>query len=72
MTLFDRIWVLCSQAINALAFDGDPDESLSARAWRQRTQGWEETRLRIDHYLGAGHCQQAYEAQRAREDARRA
>jgi lysozyme family protein len=72
MTLFGRCWVLTSQAINALAFDGDPDESLSARCWRLRAfKGWGEMAQRIDKYLGAGHCQRAYDNQLAREAARK-
>lgn len=71
MRLWDRLWLLGSQAINALVFRGDPDESLSARAWRERDHGWAEARARIDWWLGEGHCQAVYNLHIARENLRR-
>jgi hypothetical protein len=61
--LRDRLWLLVSQAVNTLFFAGDPDESLSARAWRQRDNGAGRMRARIDRWLGQGHCQRVYELQ---------
>lgn len=57
MRLRDRLWLLASQAVNALAFGGHPDESLSARAWREQ---WPKGINRIDAWLGAGHCAAVY------------
>jgi hypothetical protein len=72
MKLRDRIWLLLSQAVNALWHGGHPDESLSARAWRERhVQEWAKRHERIDRWLGLGHCKGVHEAQRKREDARR-
>lgn len=65
MRLRCRIWLLISQSINSLALHGDPDESLSARAWRE---GWH---AKIDRWLGEGHCGRVWQDQLAREDARR-
>lgn len=74
MRLRDRLWLLVSQAVNALAFGGDPDESLSARAWRQRADpAWAGRQERIDRalrYWGANHCERVYLLQRERERAR--
>jgi hypothetical protein len=68
MLLRVKLGLLLSQSVNALAFCGDPDESLSARAWREQREGWIR---RIDRFLGAGHCQAVLEQQRGREEARR-
>jgi hypothetical protein len=64
MPLRCRLWTLISQAINSLWFNGDPDETLSARAWR------EQRHHRIDWWLGDEHCEQAFEKQRKRQEAR--
>lgn len=66
MPLSDRIWLIVSQAVNA-ALGGDPDESLSARAWREQRLGWV---ARIDRVLGDGHCKAVYLAQVQRALAR--
>jgi hypothetical protein len=72
MTVWERIWLLLSQAVNALRYGGHPDESLSARAWRERSQPqWERRRSRIDRFLGVNHCKDVHEEQIKREDARR-
>lgn len=58
---FWKLWLLLSQALNALAYAGDPDESLSARRWREgKPEG-------IDHWLGQGHCKSVWQEQKARE-----
>lgn len=67
MRWFEKIGLLLSQALN-VALRGDPDESLSARAWRERREAWVR---RIDRILGAGHCKAVHAQQLAREDARR-
>jgi hypothetical protein len=63
MKLLPKLGHLLSQALNALAFDGDPDESLSARAHRER---WPKGEGRIDRWLGAGHCAAVWRSQMAR------
>lgn len=35
-----RLGGAISQAVNVLVFNGNPNESLSARAWRERRTGW--------------------------------
>ena len=67
MRLRDRLWLLASQTVNALVLAGDPDESVSARAWREN---WPRGRAHIDRWLGANHCRDVFNAQRAREQAR--
>lgn len=76
MTLWERIWLLLSQAVNALRYDGDPSESLSARCWRERNQPqWERRRQWVDSFFRRfgqqSHCKDVLQAQRKREDARR-
>jgi alkanesulfonate monooxygenase SsuD/methylene tetrahydromethanopterin reductase-like flavin-dependent oxidoreductase (luciferase family) len=70
MKFTDKAKLFASQAINVLFFGGEPDESLSARAWRQRHTGWNERRDRIDKWFGAGHCLAVYTAQQARAKSR--
>jgi hypothetical protein len=65
-----RGFLLASQAINTVFFGGDPDESLSARAWRQRNAGWDRACTLIDRFLGLGHCQRVWQAQKVRERSR--
>lgn len=67
MRLRDRIGLLLSQALNALVFAGDADESVSARAWREQ---WPRGRARIDRVFGNRHCERVYLAQQARAGAR--
>jgi hypothetical protein len=68
--MFAKLFLLLSASLNVVFFGGDPDESLSARAWRQRGQGWDGARARIDRWLGEGHCQRVFTSQRTREQAR--
>lgn len=65
-----NLWL--SQTINMALFKGDPDESLSARAWRQREAGWADMLRRIDNYFGLGHCKRVYDAQQERHKDRNA
>lgn len=65
-----KLLLLLSMTLNVVFFRGDPDESLSARAWRQRERGWGRMRSRIDRFFGPDHCKGAYDAQRSRERAR--
>lgn len=72
MTLWERTWLWLSAGVNAFRYRGDPGESLSARAWREREQPeWERRRSRIDRFLGVNHCKDVHESQIKREDARR-
>jgi hypothetical protein len=67
MHFLAKLGLLASQAVNAILFRGDPDESLSARAHRER---WPKGEARIDRVLGAGHCASVRRAQISRELAR--
>lgn len=72
--MLPKLFLLASATLNVLFFGGDPDESLSARAWRQRDSGWARARARIDRalaWVGPDHCRRVYDAQVARENARR-
>lgn len=64
MRLRTRIWLLLSQAVNALWLKGDPDESLCARAYRE---GWGH---KLDRWLGKGHCREVWRSQQIRQAAR--
>ena len=70
MTILNKLFWLASQALNVLAFGGDPDESLSARAWRQRANGYAKVLARIDKVFGAGHCEWAYGVEQTRRTKR--
>jgi hypothetical protein len=69
-----NLLILVSQTANVLAA-GDPDEMLSARAWRQRKQpGWRELCWMLDncsplmYWKGsyATHCEACYWEERHR------
>jgi hypothetical protein len=63
-----RLLLLASQAVNAVCYAGDPSEPLSARAWRERADpAWARRMARIDRWLGADHCMNAFLAQVLRE-----
>lgn len=66
MTTVEKLWLLVSQTLNVI-LSGDPDESLSARAWREQNQTWIK---RIDRLCGQGHCQAVHAQQMARQHAR--
>jgi hypothetical protein len=68
MPLHHRLWILLSQAVNSLIFGGDPDETLSCRAWREQ---WPKGRARIDRWLGTNHCKATYLVSKQREAARK-
>jgi hypothetical protein len=77
MPLRIRLLLLVSAAVNALFYGGHPDESLSARAWREREDpAWERRRVRIDQFFtrwqGPDHCRKVWADQVKREEARRA
>ena len=43
---------------------GKPDETLSAKAWRNRGEtGWGRTRKFIDALFGKGHCEASWRAE---------
>lgn len=65
MKTLEKFLVLASQTLNVMT-GGDPDETCSARAHRERSK----SETRIDRVLGAGHCAQVYAAERARQLAR--
>lgn len=70
MKLHQKLFMMASQALNALAFGGDPDETLSARSWREQ---WPTAIRRIDRLMaweGPDHCERTYKAQQRRQGAR--
>jgi hypothetical protein len=68
LPLRKRLWLLASQAVNAIFFAGDAEESLSARCWRLRSDPvWSRRRERLDRYLGENHCMNVYLSQMLRE-----
>lgn len=71
MQLWEKVKLLASQAINSLFFGGEPDESLSAKAWRQRSLD-PKLHRRIDRWFGLGHCKRVFEAQERRIEDRKA
>lgn len=56
MTGWEKLGLLASQALNVV-LRGDPDESLSARAYRENRTSWIAC---IDAVLGRGHCYGVY------------
>lgn len=52
-----RVGDSISQFANVLLLDGDPNESISGRSYRQ---GWRKAVRVIDFFLGEGHCSGAY------------
>lgn len=52
-----RLGDATSQLLNVALLNGNPNESISGRAWRS---GWARVRAAIDAVLGAGHCRGAY------------
>jgi hypothetical protein len=64
-TYAQRIRELLSTGINVILFNGDADEMLSSRAYREQWSamvGW------LDWLLGAGHCKESYEWEREHYD----
>lgn len=66
---FIRLCVLTSQALNVIAFNGSPDETVSGRAWREGATCpvWEARRIRIDRVFAClpvvgheNHCQRSH------------
>lgn len=66
MTYWKRVLISIDQLANVVVFDGSPDETLSARAWREQ---WK-IRPWIDRlfFFEADHCQASYEWERDRRD----
>lgn len=60
-----RAFDATSQWLNTVALDGEPNESISGRSFRE---GWRVEKW-IDALLGAGHCKEAYlaDVERARQ-----
>ncbi len=64
-----RLAVLASQTLNVLIFDGEPDETVSGRAWREGAVGgnpvWERRRQIIDRAFALvgdhNHCRNSHE-----------
>lgn len=56
-----RVLEALSQLVNVVAFNGESDEMVSSRAYRERwkLEPW------LDWWFGKGHCREAYEWERA-------
>ncbi|MDD5272207.1 MAG: hypothetical protein PHU14_05760 [Methylovulum sp.] len=60
------------QLLNVLVFDGMPDETISARCWREQHQPfWYRLRLVVDYVFLRGfavenHCQKAFVSEQRR------
>lgn len=66
-----RIFVIFSQSLNVIFFDGFPDEMLSARCYRQQADlTWAKRKSFIDKlfYWQVDHCKQCFEWEEARVD----
>ncbi len=66
-----NLWIGADQAFN-VAFNGSPDETISARAWRLRNdrQNWAMARLVIDALFlpwEKNHCQTSFESELQRK-----
>lgn len=59
MSYFKRLGAVLSHLINVLLFNGNPNESVSARAWREERHGWVNA---IEKVLKTGHCRRAHES----------
>lgn len=61
-----RLFDATSQWLNVLLFNGDPNESISGRSYREK---WSRSLAVIDSVLGKGHCKSAYtrDVERAKE-----
>lgn len=67
-----QVLIALDQFINALLFFGWADETISARAWRQRAKWqWRVARRVIDALFAllgdSNHCQGAYESELQRQ-----
>lgn len=66
-----KFFLWLSQGANMALYGGDPDESLSARAWRLREEPkWADIHRKIDSFLGLGHCKRASEQATKRSERR--
>ena len=70
MTYLLNLAIAVDQLANTV-LAGDPDETLSSRAWRaeqsgQRYWGWTRRAIDLLFFWQSGHCQAAYESELAR------
>ena len=66
-----RIFVLISQTVNVICFNGFPDEMFSARCYRERNDPiWEKRRVFLDkvYFWQDQHCQQCFVWEESRID----
>lgn len=66
-----RTLIAFDQLLNVIIFNGDPDETLSARSYRLReTPFWGKMQIFLDRifFWQKSHCQQCYEWEQARLD----
>jgi len=68
---YDAVYLassLFSRSVNTIAFGGDPDMTLSARAYIETSPKWQRIRRLIDavFFFQPNHCARAWEAEVAR------
>jgi hypothetical protein len=61
-----RTGAALSQLLNAMFFVGHPNETLSARAWREHetSRFWSLMRVLADALFGLNHCEQSIQEDR--------
>lgn len=71
-TWFNRVRICFSQLINVVCCNGDPDEMLSARAYRMQhvSRRWAMVRRTFDRmfFWQIDHCHQSYQWEHSRVD----
>lgn len=55
-----RMWGALSQLLNTFLFNGHPNESVSARAWREDRKRWVRA-IDTVFFWEPSHCQRSYE-----------
>lgn len=62
-----RFLIAVDQAANVLLWDGMPDETISARAWREQ-DAWLIRSLNAVFFWQGNHCKECYEWEKQRKD----
>jgi len=60
VNFFQRLLVVISQTVNALVFAGNPDETISARCYREKRVRWEGF-LNSAFFWEPDHCRKSHE-----------
>lgn len=58
-----KVGTLLSQTVNALVLGGNPDQSISSRAWANKdgSSTWATARSYIDAIFGKDHCKDSFD-----------